>query len=246
MWKRWARSRAATGAASFLISAYLRVINWTSRGYFAGKANLDDAVAAGKGVIVVFWHGRMMLAAIACRAVQERMFMLASVHRDGEIVANAVKPFGVEFIRGSAANPNKPKANKGGAAATAKMIAALRQGYVVGVTPDGPRGPLEKVQTGPVKLAQLSGAPIVPVGLSSSRGRRLGSWDRFLFSFPFSRCHYVFGPAIWIASDGCEKSGGNSIEKARMDVETALRSVTREADQLAGRCDDEQQEYGQP
>lgn len=231
MLKRLIRSKATMAAASFLITAYIRLIVWTSSRRIIGKEHLDEAAAAGKGVILAFWHGRMLLAATVRDVVDSRMYMLVSVHRDGEIITNAVRPFGIEFIRGSAANPKKPERNKSGASATAQMIAALQAGDAVGFTPDGPRGPAEEVKIGLVKLAQISGAPILPVAFSSSRGRRLKTWDRFLLSLPFSRCRHVAAPAIWVAPD----SDDQALETARKQVEEALNGVAREADRLAGR-----------
>lgn len=233
MFKKFAKSKFAAEAAAFLIGAYIRLVYSTARRQVVGKAHLDEAEAAGKGVILVFWHGRMLLAATARPLVDRPFHMLISAHRDGEIIAGAVKSFGIDFIRGSAANPKKPDLDKGGASATAQMFAALRNGDVVGVTPDGPRGPAEKVQTGLIKLAQFSGAPIVPVSFSSSRGPRLKSWDRFLLSAPFSRCVYVAGPAIPVSPE----NDPETVASARAAVENALQRVTQEADRLVGRED---------
>lgn len=238
VFKRLTKSGLAAGAAAFLVGAYIRMIRATSRRRIVGKEHLDEAAAAGKGVILAFWHGRMLLAPTVRDLIDGRFFMLISVHRDGEIIARAVKSFGVEFIRGSAANPKKPDRDKGGASATAQMIAVLRDGHVVGVTPDGPRGPCEKAQAGVIRLAQLSGAPILPVGFSSSRGRRLETWDRFLLSRPFSRCAGVAGPAIWLSPE----NDPAAVESARRRVENALQTVTQLADRIAGRRDGRKRE----
>jgi len=235
MLKRLIRTKPAMAAASFLITVYIRLIVWTSQRRIVGKEHLVGAAAGGKGVILAFWHGRMLLAATVRDVVDSRMYMLVSVHRDGEIITNAVKPFGIDFIRGSAANPKKRERDKSGASATAQMIAALNNGDAVGFTPDGPRGPAEKVKIGLVKLAQLSGAPILPVAFSSSRGWRLKSWDRFLLSLPFSRCRHVAAPAVWVAPD----SDDEALETAREQVERALKDVCRQADLLAERNDTE-------
>ena len=108
---------------------------------------------------MAFWHGRLMMAPMVRRQTDRRVFMLISNHRDGEIIANGVKSFGVEFIRGSTADPKKPEKNKNGASAIAQMIVcAFKGGNIVGITPDGPRGPGERSQKGVIRLAQMSGA----------------------------------------------------------------------------------------
>ena len=239
MFKRVAKSKFALQTIAFLIGAYIRIVDWTARGNIIKKEHFDAALTEGKGAILVFWHGRMLLGATVRKVVDRRFFMLISLHRDGEMIARSVESFGVEFIRGSTANPKRPDADKGGAPATAQMIAALQNGDVVGITPDGPRGPAETIQPGLIKLAQFSGAPIVPAGFSSSRGRRLKTWDKFLFSLPFSRCVYVAGPPIWVSPE----NDPEALESARRKVENALQSVTRQADELAGRKDVNEIEY---
>ena len=233
MLKRFAKSAAAARIASAAISAYIRLVHATSRWAFVGREHFEDAAAEGRGVILAFWHGRLLMTPTVRGETEQRVFMLVSAHRDGEIIANGVKSFGVEFIRGSAANPKKPEKNKSGAPAIVQMAAALKEGHVVGVTPDGPRGPGERVNKGVIRLAQMTGAPIVPAAYSVSRGRRLGSWDRFLLAAPFSRGVYIAGPAIAVPRE----NDPETVESARQSVENALLKVTREADRLAGRKD---------
>lgn len=231
MFKRLAKSAFAARIASALINAYIRLVHGTSRWDFVGREHFDAADAIGKGVILAFWHGRMLMAPTVRRETDKRVFMLISNHRDGEIIANGVKSFGVEFIRGSAANPNKPEKNKSGAPAIAQMIDVLSEGHIVGLTPDGPRGPSEKVKKGVIRLAQMTGAPIVPAAYAVTRGRRLKTWDGFLLAAPFSHGFYVAGPAIAVP----EENDPETLESARLKVENALLSVTRKADALAGR-----------
>ena len=232
MLKRFAKSALAARIASFLIGAYIRLVHGTSRWSFVGREHFEEAAARG-GVILAFWHGRLLMAPTVRRETDKRVFMLISAHRDGEIIANGVKSFGVEFVRGSTANPKKPHKNKSGASAIAQMTAALKEGHVVGVTPDGPRGPREKVQKGIIRLAQMTGAPIVPAAYATSRGARLNTWDRFLLAAPFSKGVYVAGPAIHIPPE----NDPETVESARRNVENALLGVTRQADALTGRED---------
>ncbi len=233
MLKRIAKSALAANIASFLIGAYIRLVHATSRWEFVGIEHFDAAEAQGRGVILAFWHGRLLMAPTVRRETGKRVFMLISAHRDGEIIAKGVKSFGIEFIRGSGANPKKRHKDKSGASAIVQMTAALRAGHVVGVTPDGPRGPGEKAQKGVIRLAQMSGAPILPAAYSATRGKRLNTWDRFLLAAPFSRGYFVAGPPIAAPVN----NDAEMVESARQSVENALLDVTRKADALAGRHD---------
>jgi lysophospholipid acyltransferase (LPLAT)-like uncharacterized protein len=231
MFKRVAKSAFAARLASVLIGLYLRLLGATARNRVVDCAHFYAALAEGRGVIIAFWHGRLMTAPFMRELTQADVYMLISNHRDGEIIANGVRGFGLKFIRGSAANPKKPDKSKQGASAVAQMIAALESGQVVGITPDGPRGPGEKIHPGALKVAQLSGAPIVPVGASASRGKHMKSWDRFLVAGLFSRLCYITGEPIRVS----EKMDASELEIQRVTLEERLLAATARADELAGR-----------
>jgi lysophospholipid acyltransferase (LPLAT)-like uncharacterized protein len=75
----------------------------------------------------------------------------------------------------------------------------LRCGEDVGLTPDGSRGPRYVLKPGLVLLAQLSGRPILPVGVEYSRCLRLKSWDGFMIPMPFSRVDVILGNLVSVA-----------------------------------------------
>ncbi|MFQ5562886.1 MAG: glycosyltransferase N-terminal domain-containing protein [Parvularculaceae bacterium] len=231
MLKRIMKSAFAARLASWLIGIYIRLVHATSRWTFVGREHFETAEVKGKGVILTFWHSRLMMAATVRNETDRRVYMLVSAHRDGEIIANGVKSFGIEFIRGSASDPKKRFKNKNGAPALAQMIAALKEGAVIGITPDGPRGPAMKAQFGVVKLSLMSGAPILPAAYSTSRGRFLKTWDMFLLAAPFSRGYYVAGPPI----EAPENNDSKRLEEKRLELERALNRAAAEADRLAGR-----------
>ncbi|MCK5746733.1 MAG: lysophospholipid acyltransferase family protein [Oricola sp.] len=232
MLKRLLRSPLAMSAAAALIGLYIRLVYGTSRWTLSGLEHFDTASAGGKGVILAFWHGRLLMAATVRRETERPVYMLISAHRDGEIITRAVSGFGIRFIRGSAAAPSKPRKDKSGASAIAQMLAALKEGSIIGFTPDGPKGPGETAKPGVIRLAQMSGAPIIPAAFSTSRGRRLSTWDGFLLAAPFSKGYYVAGAPIHVAAD----ADAAAQERLRLELETALKSVTDEADRRAGRA----------
>lgn len=228
--KRLAASRVVGAIASALIAFYIWLVFGTSRWTYIGREHGERLQQEDEGFIVAFWHQRLLLGASVRRETERRVFMLISAHRDGEIIANAVRPFGIELIRGSAANPKKKFKEKSGAPALAQMIAALREGGVVGFTPDGPRGPQGVAQKGVIRLAQLSGAPILPAAYSTSPGRFLGTWDRFLLAFPFSRGCFVASPPIRVPRDATPEK----IEEARQMLQNALTEAAARADAEVG------------
>jgi lysophospholipid acyltransferase (LPLAT)-like uncharacterized protein len=77
-----------------------------------------------------------------------------------------------------------------------KLAAKLTEGNNVAITPDGPRGPAFTVNEGIIRLAQLTGARIIPVSYDATRKRLLKSWDRFMAVLPFGRVHVAFGQPL--------------------------------------------------
>ena len=232
MLKKILRHPWVVSLLSGLIGGYLRLVYRTTRWRFEGFEHFEAAAAQEKGVILAFWHGRLMMGASVRKQTDRRAFMLISAGQDGEIIARAIEPFGIECIRGSAANPKKRKKNKNGIPAATIMVERLNDGHIIGVTPDGPRGPRHKVGPGTLRLAALSGAPIVPAAYATSRAKVFSSWDRFMFAFPFGRGAYVAGPAIAAPQD----SSAAALDETRADLEAALQRVTDTADTMVGRA----------
>ncbi len=227
----------AAAIASAAIGGYIRLVEKTTRWTMEGREHFDtierhlqDKQRQG-GFILAFWHARLLMTPILRKETDRLVHMLVSTHRDGEIITRAVKGYDVAFIRGSAANPKKAFKDKSGASAVAQMAAALEEGGVVGVTPDGPRGPREKAQAGVIRLASLTGAPILPVSYATRRGRQLSTWDGFWLPFPFSRGAFVAGPPLFVPP----ALDNEALVHAKRDLENALASAGDRANAIAGR-----------
>lgn len=231
--KRILRSAAAGHVASALIAAYIKLVEATSSRRMIGREHADALLAGDRGFIFAFWHARLLMAPSMRGETDKPVHMLISAHRDGEIIARAAKGFGVELIRGSAADPKKPEKNKSGAPAVAAMLTAIEQGAIVGMTPDGPKGPAETAKIGAIRLAARSGAPILPGAYSAARGARLKTWDRFLLPAPFSRLAFAARPPIHVERD----ADAAGLEAARAHLERELKEAARLADEAVGRAE---------
>ena len=88
---------------------------------------------------------------------KEKTSILISNSSDGDIVAYSCEGLGFKTVRGSS---NR----RGAIQSTMKMVELLEQGECVALMVDGPNGPLHRVKNGVVRIAKLSGAPIVPMG----------------------------------------------------------------------------------
>ena len=87
-----------------------------------------------------------------------------------------------------------------------------------------------RASDGIVRLARVSGVPILPATFGAHRRKVLPSWDRFVIPWPFTRGVLVWGEPITVARDADDAA----VERARVQVEDALNALTEEADRLVG------------
>ena len=228
------RSAIVTTILGWIIWAYMALCNRTIRWTIEGETQARDVWSENPGIIIAAWHSTILLLPSGWTRVMRkwpkqraRAAMMISLSRDGEPVAKAIKHLGLEAVRGSAPNKKKTK-NKGGVKALAEALKILKTGGAVCITPDGPRGPAEIAQNGPIIMAQRTGAPILPYAIVSAPERRLNSWDRFRIPYPFSRGAVVFGEAVF--ADPSEDK-----EIARKTLETRMNQALRRAEELAAK-----------
>lgn len=226
--KRFVGSNPGRAIIGFVAAQYVRLVFRTTRWQVQGGKILPGLLASGQGVIPITWHSRLMMVPIAWPG-SKPLYMLASRHGDGELIARAMRHFGMIMVRGSTHRAGHDR-DRGGMAALRQMLAILKAGNSIGLTPDGPRGPAMRMGEGVIALARLSGAPIVPVTICTRRHHVFNSWDRFRLALPFSRGAMVFGEPITVAR-GID---GAAQEAARQQVEDALCMVTEQADRLLG------------
>jgi lysophospholipid acyltransferase (LPLAT)-like uncharacterized protein len=199
---------------------YLRFVGWTSRVVWVNRSVREEMERAGVGFIYAFWHGRQVFLAYLHRGDHTRP--LISQSADGEIIARVCGAFGLNAIRGSS--------SRGGSAAVRKLEEAIRSGARIGITPDGPRGPLREVQPGALYLAQATGCLIVPIAFGARRKWVFKGWDEFVVPKPFNRVAMVYGEPIRI-------SPTDSLDAKAAELRKALNFVMHEADVISeGEC----------
>jgi len=168
---------------SWLLKYYILILGLTSRLKILHVERFKQLSDANQPIIFAFWHKNLVLPPyFYFYGVKTRRKLVSLVSRshDGEIIAQILHRFNGITVRGSS--------SKGGAASLKKLAQkVVDEGYDVAMIPDGPRGPAGVVQPGTVKLAQLTGAPILPLGLEMKRKYRLRSWDRMKVPYWFNR-----------------------------------------------------------
>jgi lysophospholipid acyltransferase (LPLAT)-like uncharacterized protein len=225
--KRITRSRAVQETLGFLVAGYLKFVQRTNR-FVMEPADAYDRVEMP--VIAAMWHGQHFMIHFAKRP-QDRAASLVSRSGDGEFNAIALRHLGVRAIRGSGARGRDIR-KKGGAQAMRAMLRALSDGEMVVMTADVPK--ISRIcGQGIVTLAQLSGRPIVPVAVVTSRRIDFDSWDKASIGLPFGRGAMVLGDPIHIPRDADEQT----LESFRKTVERELDRVHERAYALIGSRD---------
>ncbi len=204
--------------APYLAYSFISFVGWTSRLRWAGAAHVR---AAGPSHILAFWHQRQAIFTFTHRHQKPPASVLVSRSKDGFIIAEVMRLFGILATRGSS--------SRGASRAAREMLEILANDRIVGITPDGPKGPPRKVKPGVLYLAQESGRPILPIASAVSRRFELKrAWDRFHFPLPFSRIAVTHGAPIYV------RPGDDLGEKAA-EIERAMDIAIAEADRMVGR-----------
>jgi len=131
-------------------------------------------------VIFVMWHNRLLLIDGLFRRFRKRpVYALVSASRDGAWAAAFFSVIGMGAVRGSS--------NRMAHAAAHALVGTLRAGRDVGITPDGPRGPVYHFKGGALIVARRAQAPLLLLGARLASAWRLRSWDGLYLPKPFSR-----------------------------------------------------------
>ena len=174
-----------------------------------------------KPCIYAMWHANQFLV----HGLEDKAntSILVSNSIDGEVIARAVEKWGFKVVRGSAGK-------KGAVESTMQMLTRLRNGECVGIMVDGPHGPLHKVKNGAVKLAQMSGAPIVPAHWYSPQKTfiNLPSWDKMKTPLGDCKILNLYGEPIYVNENATDEE----LSTAKENIRTQLLNLEAKAPEI--------------
>lgn len=220
-------TRRLNRLAGSALAGMISLVKRTSRAIYEPEDALAR-LAANHPLIVAVWHGQFMMTSGFRPSPETKVAAMVARHGDAELIGAAMGRFGVELIRGAGAGGRRK--DRGGAYALRQAVRALKDGYSIVMTADVPPGPARRAGIGIVMMARLSGRPIVPCAVASSRFRALNTWSRMTINLPGSKLAYVAGDPIWVPAD----AGEAELEFARLQLERALNTVTARAYEIAG------------
>lgn len=207
--------------AAAVVSVLLRILGATLRHTVSFDANtIDPGLTQYHRRIFPFWHRCVLPATFIFR--NRNLAVMTSRSADGEYIARVIQQFGYLAIRGSS--------SRGGSQALLELRTLVENNGSAVFTIDGPRGPRYVAKRGPILLASMTGAPIIPFYVAVKSAWVLKSWDRFVIPKPFSRVHTHFAEMIHIPA-GLDDDG---IEHYRGKMQDGLEHATRTAEERLG------------
>jgi lysophospholipid acyltransferase (LPLAT)-like uncharacterized protein len=158
--------------------------------------------------IYCFWHQCVLPCAVYFRSTHATILISRSF--DGELITRILALFGFQAVRGSS--------SRGAREGLLGLQQVIESGAPAIFTADGPRGPIHQTKMGPIKLAQMTGAPIGAFHLEPERAWTMGSWDRFLVPKPFTRIVVSWGPWTRVPTD----LPSEDFERQRAELNAAI------------------------
>ncbi|MDH5561317.1 MAG: lysophospholipid acyltransferase family protein [Deltaproteobacteria bacterium] len=203
------KKKTAVFLIPYVFKLLIVTIESTCRHKWIDKHHLDNLKSENQNWIYATWHNNTAIASWILR--NQKMVAMVSSSTDGEFFSRIMNLMGNSTVRGSS--------TRGGAKALLSLIKILRNGQLGIITPDGPRGPIFKLQSGSISLAQKSGVPLVPLHLEASRQWIFTkSWDKHKLPKPFSTIVIKVGEPYWVPS----KLNEQEFEEVRIEFEKKM------------------------
>lgn len=209
--------------ASFL-AGFLRFVGRTNR-IVQGSDDLEAAIPVYTPGIIALWHGQHLLAPVY-NPRHHPLTALFSRSADAELNALVAEKLGFATVRGSGGRESRRRADKGGARALIALKRLVDSGRSVAMIADIAQGVPRQAGAGIVTLARLTGRPVVPLAVATSRRKVLErTWDKTAVNLPFGRAAIVLGDPVCVPADADEAV----MEEKRRAVTDALNRATEKA-----------------
>jgi lysophospholipid acyltransferase (LPLAT)-like uncharacterized protein len=167
--------------------------------YFTNRKKFHIPESIGNDpIIFACWHGKLLMLPYLYKHYRKKAHakVLISDHFDGLLISKTVEYFGLDTIAGSS--------HRNPARVLIQGLKAIKDGYDIGITPDGPKGPMHTVSNGIIAMSQKTNTKIVLFDIHPSSYWEMKSWDKFIIPKPFGTLHYYASEPIDISKIGFE------------------------------------------
>ena len=223
----WGRNPDAPLSAwlgGLIIAGYLKAV-YTTSSMIVPKTESNENMSRKRNekFIWVLWHHHLGLPCFFNTYHSHRTCM-ASRSRDGELLAQVMSRLDTHCVRGSSSALDG--GDKGGTTAVRQMVRVAKKGeHQLVITPDGPKGPPQKVKMGVITLASLTGYSVCPVAFAVSRFFTIPTWDKTILPLPFGRIAVCCGEPLEVP----RTRDKGVLEAKRAEIERRLIHANEEA-----------------
>ena len=222
--------RPGAVAAGTLLAGWMALVKRLNRWDVRGFERVQDLVGADQGLIALTWHSRFLMLNAAWERGWQMPHVMISRSRDGDIVHHTSRALGLKTLRGSSLKVGSEDKNKSGREAGRGAVEAIRAGACVVITPDGPRGPRQRLQPGALRLARATGAPVLPCLFGVSRRQLLDTWDKTVLPGIMGRGVIHWCRPVWVEAGTSDAE----LEAIRQRVEAEMNRALAEVDAACG------------
>jgi lysophospholipid acyltransferase (LPLAT)-like uncharacterized protein len=195
---------------------FIRLIGPTLRVCVSREEGAQETVGQ-RPLVLNFWHAGIIPATYLFRNCGIRV--MSSNSYDGEYMGRIIHKFGFVAVKGSSSR-NAVRALLG-------LRRALKEGWSVAFSIDGPRGPRYQVKPGPVTLSRSSGVPLATFHVAVEGAWVLNTWDRLVIPKPFSRVLMRFGKLIPVPADAVD----DELERYQQELQSSLDRIREFAEE---------------
>ena len=201
----------------WVISFYIKICFQTSIWLTKNSEIVEKLLKKNKSFMICFWHNRLLMT-VFCWKWPHEFKMLISGHSDGKIISNAISNFGIQTISGSA--------RKNNVSSLKEILKQINDNSIIGITPDGPKGPNEEVKIGLISLLKKTNVPVLPLSYSAKFKFKLKTWDKFIFVTPLNKFVAVWGNPLQFDKN-------KTLAENKLILEKEMKRVTMLSDNLS-------------
>ncbi|HNY64004.1 MAG TPA: DUF374 domain-containing protein [Deltaproteobacteria bacterium] len=204
--------------AASLIDGWCRTYRVVER---INEGRERSALLASGGAVYATWHQRMFY--FFHDFGRRNIIMMIGRSKDGDYADAIAHLLGFQSVRGSRV--------RDGHRAMYELVKRLSRGaHAAGMMGDGPNGPPRVLKGGTVRIAKMTGKPIIPMMYGARRTIILGSWDRYMVPMPFTDIVVYHGNPVYVPGD----ANKGETEGIRVEVERTLNEMADVCDSYWG------------
>ena len=188
------------------IQGFIYFTGVTAKIGWVRKEIIDELMEKSQPFIICAWHHDIYFSSWLLKDF--KLTALISSSKDGEYINQILSSFGFRAVRGSS--------TRGGIGAMKQLVRCLKDGNAVAITPDGPQGPIHRVQEGIVALAKMTGVPIIPWRYEAISCWKLNSWDSHKIPKPTTKIKSVFGQPLYVPKSTSSSEFGKYCQQLEM------------------------------